>query len=231
MEEKMLSVTQFESTMTMPLDSQLAILSTWSEAALVAEARSGSAPAVEQLVSRYETRLFRLAWNITSNHEDAEEVVQNAFFKAFQNLAAFRGDSSFYTWLVRIATNEALMKIRGHRFREVSVDAPKEAEDHIFFTELQDWAPTPEQRYSQQELSEILETTINKLESGYRIVFQLRDIEGLSTEETARTLDLSLPAVKSRLRRARFQLRNLLDPYFRVGRRALRSPRVNEMVE
>ena len=87
------------------------------EAQAVARARNGCAAAIEQLVGGYESRIFRLARNITGNHEDAEEVVQNAFFKAFLSFAAFRGDSRFYTWLVRIAVNEALMKIRSRGVR------------------------------------------------------------------------------------------------------------------
>lgn len=185
------------------------------EGALIAEAKDGSSAAVEDLVRRYERRLFRLAQNITSNYEDAEEVVQNAFVKAFQNLASFRGESRFYTWLVRIATNEALMKIRGRRFRQVSIDSPKEAQERSDAREIEDWGPNPEERYSQEELRTLLTVTINKLDPGYRIVFQLRDIEGLSTDETATVLGLSLPAVKSRLKRARLRLRNSLDVYFR----------------
>jgi RNA polymerase sigma-70 factor (ECF subfamily) len=185
------------------------------EAEIITEARNGSATAIEQLVERYERRLFRTARNITGNHEDSEEVVQNAFVKAFRNLASFRGDSRFYTWLTRIAVNEGLMKIRGRRPKEISIDDSDERENPIIPEELQDWGPTPEERYSQEELRTILETTIDKLAQRYRIVFQLRDIEGFSTEETAQMLGLSIPSIKTRLRRARIQLRNSLDIYFR----------------
>ncbi len=124
---------------------------------------------------------------------------------AFRNFAAFRGDSGFYTWLVRIAVNEALMKIRSRGFREVSIDRAKDSEDgeeKTISQELQDWGPNPEQRYS-------------KLAPRYRIVFHLRDIEGFSYKETAQTLHLSLATVKSRTRRARLLLRDSLDAYFR----------------
>jgi RNA polymerase sigma-70 factor (ECF subfamily) len=183
---------------------------------LVVRARSGSPAAIEQLVERYERRLFRLARNITGSHEDAEEVVQNAFVKAFRNLGAFRGDSRFYTWLVRIAVNEGLTKIRRKHLREVSIDSEENAEDRFMRRELEDWGPNPEERYSQEELRRILETSINELDPGYRIVFQLRDVEGFSTEETASILALSLSAVKTRLLRARLQLRDSLDVYFRA---------------
>ena len=120
-----------------------------------------------------------------------------------------------YTWLVRIAVNEALMRIRGHRFTEVSIENVSDSHDHIVPHELEDWGPNPEERYSQEELRRVLEMTVSGLAPGYRIVFQLRDVEGFSTEETARTLDLSVPAVKTRLQRARLELRNSLDIHFR----------------
>jgi RNA polymerase sigma-70 factor (ECF subfamily) len=197
------------------------VLNRDDEAALVVDARGGSAVAIQSLIGRYERRLFRLAWNITSNHEDAEEVVQNAFVKAFQNLSTFQGTSRFYTWLVRIAVNEALMKIRRIRRRrvcEVSVEDTKENDDSAVPRELQDWRPNPEHQYSQVELRTILERTINELDPAYRIVLHLRDIQELSTEETARTLDLSPAAVKARLRRARLQVRDALHNCFRWPR-------------
>jgi RNA polymerase sigma-70 factor, ECF subfamily len=199
------------------------------ESQLVAWAGNGCGAAIEQLVGRYESKVFRLARNITGNHEDAEEVAQNAFFKAFLNLAAFRRDSRFYTWLVRITVNEALMKIRGRRFKEVSIHRAKcteEGEEQTISQEPQDWGPNPEQRYSQEELRGILETAISKLAPGYRTVFHLRDIEGFSSKETAQTLHLSLATVKSRTLRARLQLRDSLDSYFRPmkGKRKSRRP-------
>jgi RNA polymerase sigma-70 factor, ECF subfamily len=181
----------------------------------IVQACDGSHAAIELLVSRYESRIFRLARNITGNHKDAEEVVQNAFVKAFQNLATFRGDSRFYTSLVRITINQALMKIRSRRFREVSIDQARETEGDMTPSRPEDWGPNPEEQYSQEELRRILETAISELVPEYRIVFQLRDVEGLTTNETARALDLSVTAVKTRLGRARLQLRNSLDVYFR----------------
>jgi RNA polymerase sigma-70 factor, ECF subfamily len=195
-------------------------LTEWDEQDVVARAKSRSETAFDELVKHYERRVFRLAQNITRNNEDAEDVVQNAFVKAFQNLPGFRGDSRFYTWLVRITVNEALMKVRRRRPRqkEVSIDESKETDDSRVPLEIEDWGPNPEQRYSKQELQQILATIINKLKPGYRTVFQLRDIEGLSTEETAQALALSSSAVKTRLQRARMALRNSLDKYFRPPR-------------
>ena len=186
-----------------------------NEGALVASAKGGDLRAFEELVQRYERKIFRLAQNITQNHEDAQDVVQDAFLKAFSHLGNFQGDSRFYTWLVRIAVNEALMKLRKRRPGQVSLDDNIETEDDVMPREVEDWGPTPEQRYAQSELHRILNEAIGSLDPGLRIVFQLRDVEEFSTEETAQTLRLSIPAVKSRLLRARLKLRQKLDPYFR----------------
>jgi RNA polymerase sigma-70 factor, ECF subfamily len=181
----------------------------------VAEARGGSLHAFEQLVDRYEARVFRVAQSITRSRADAEEIMQDAFVKAFENLSHFRGNSRFYTWLVRITINEGLMKVRRHRLNEISIDDAPENENGALPRELEDWGPTPERRYLQKELQGILANAIDELAPGYRTVFQLRDVEGFSAEETARSLNLSVPAVKTRLRRARFQLRQLLNKFFK----------------
>ncbi len=186
----------------------------FNEEQLVAEAREGSFSAFEQLVDQYEARIFRLAQSIARNHEDAEEITQNAFVQAFRNLIRFRGDSRFYTWLVRITINEGLMKTRGRRVDEISIDDLLEREEGAQPREFQDWGPSPEQRYSHVELGEILAAHIRQLPSNYRRVLQLRDVEGFSTEETARALNLSLATVKTRLRRARLRLQESLGECF-----------------
>lgn len=192
-----------------------------SEHELIAQAKAGSAVAFERLIERYERRIFRLAQNITRNREDAEDVMQNALVKAFLNLQGFREDSRFYTWLVRITLNEALMGIRRRRSNEISMDDSADPDGPVLREELEHWGPSPEQNYSQRQMQTILATTIRKLSPGDRIVFQLRDVEGLSTEETAQTLALSISAVKSRLQRARLRLRKSLNRYF--GPRARKS--------
>ncbi|HTE90955.1 MAG TPA: sigma-70 family RNA polymerase sigma factor [Terriglobales bacterium] len=185
------------------------------ELTLVQAAKSGDVSAFEELVRRYDRNVFRIAQHITQNREDAEDVVQDAFLKAYSNLAQFQGQSKFYTWLVRIAVNEALMKLRRRRpERTVSLDEEVKTEEDSVPREVADWSPNPEQQYSQAELREILSKTIQGLPPGFRTVFVLRDVEGLSTEETADALDLSIPAVKSRLLRARLQLRERLSRYF-----------------
>jgi RNA polymerase sigma-70 factor, ECF subfamily len=185
------------------------------EGALVAAAKGGDITAFETLVGRYERKIFRLAQNITQNKEDAEDVMQEAFLKSYQHLGEFQGNSRFYTWLVRIAVNQALMKLRKRRPNQVSLDEDVDTGEDTIPREVEDWGPSPEDRYEQSELGDILSTTIAELEPPFRIVFQLRDIEELSTEETAEALGLSVPAVKSRLLRARLKLRQRLNRYFK----------------
>jgi len=196
------------TSVTAPVDNELE---------LVTAARSGDISAFETLVNRYERKIFRLGMNITGSREDAEDVMQEAFLKAYEHLPEFQGNSRFYTWLVRIAVNQALMKLRKRRPNEISLDDEIDTGEDSFFREVEDWGPTPEERYKQAELQGILSEVINELDPSFRIVFQLRDIEELSTEETAEALHLSVPAVKSRLLRARLKLRQKLNRYFRQG--------------
>src|SRR5689334_19230615 len=185
------------------------------ELALVRAAKAGDDSAFEELVRRYDRNVFRIAQHITQNREDAEDVVQEAFLKAYGNLAKFQEQSKFYTWLARIAVNEALMKLRRRKpERTVSLDEDVKTEDDSLPREVADWSPNPEQQYTQAELREMLDKTIHGLPATFRTVFVLRDVEGLSTEETAEALELSIPAVKSRLLRARLQLRERLNKYF-----------------
>jgi RNA polymerase sigma-70 factor, ECF subfamily len=182
---------------------------------LVAAAKAGDPKAFEELVNRYEKKIFRLTMNITRNKEDAEDAMQDAFMKAYSHLHTFEQESRFYTWLVRIAANEALMRLRKRRANQFSLDEPIEGDDEIIPRDIEDWGPSPEQRYAQSELHEILNKVIDQLSPEFRVVFVLRDVEGLSTEETASTLGISVAAVKSRLLRARLRLRQKLDRYFR----------------
>ena len=191
------------------------------ELTLVQAAKRGDDSAFEELVRRYDRNVFRIAQHITQNREDAEDVVQEAFLKAYGNLAQFQEQSKFYTWLVRIAVNEALMKLRRRKpERTVSLDEDIKTEDDSLPREIADWSPNPEQQYTQAELRDILDRTIHGLPATFRTVFVLRDVEGLSTEETAEALELSVPAVKSRLLRARLQLRERLNKYFQKRERS-----------
>jgi RNA polymerase sigma-70 factor (ECF subfamily) len=186
------------------------------EAALVAQAKEGDAQAFTTLVNRYSGKIFRLAQHITQNQEDAEDVLQDAFLKAYTHLDSFAGNSKFYTWIVRIAVNESLMKLRKRKSDKlVSLDEPVDTGEEEVVREVAVWEQTPETKFSQTELRKILDDTIDELDPIYRTVFLLRDVEELSTEETAEALGLSVPAVKSRLLRARLQLREKLTRVFK----------------
>ncbi len=183
---------------------------------LVRLAQGGDAEAFAKLVARHENSIYRLARNITQNAEDAEDVLQDTFLKAYEHLGEFRGDSKFYTWLVRIAVNQALMKLRRRKSdRLVSLDETFDTGEETLVREIAVWGEDPEELYSQEELRRILASAIESLPPIFRTVFALRDIEELSTEETAQILNLSVPAVKSRLLRARLRLREHLTRYFK----------------
>jgi len=183
---------------------------------LVAQARTGDAQAFSELVSRYERKIYRLAKNITQNNEDAEDVLQDTFLKAYEHLDSFQGNSKFYTWIVRIAVNEALMKLRKRKSdRTVPLDEPMDLGEETVEREIAVWEDNPEQRYSREEMQQILNDAVDTLKPDFRTVFALRDIEELSTEETAEALGISIPAVKSRLLRARLALREKLTRQFK----------------
>src|SRR2546426_11605170 len=195
--------------------AQLVVTETASDdLALVHASKSGDVAAFEELVKRYDRKLFRIAQALTHNLEDAQDVVQEAFLKAFQHLGQFRENSKFSTWLIRITLNQSLMKLRKRRLREVSIDDDFQSEEDNLPIDVADWAPNPEELYRAAELREILRKTLQELGPGLRVVFVLRDIEGLSLEQTAEALDLSLSAVKARSWRARLQLRERLSKYF-----------------
>ena len=188
----------------------------FDESTLVAQAKAGDQNAFAELVNRYERKIYRLAKNITRNDEDAEDVLQDAFLKAYTHLDNFKGDSKFYTWLVRIAVNEALMRLRKRKTdRSVPLDEPVELGEETVQREIAVWEDNPEQQYSQEEWRRILDEAVDSLKPDFRTVFVLRDIEELSTEETAETLGISVPAVKSRLLRARLALRETLTRQFK----------------
>ncbi|MGC9969529.1 MAG: sigma-70 family RNA polymerase sigma factor [Bryobacteraceae bacterium] len=190
--------------------------SEFDEAVLVAQAQQGGAEAFTELVNRYERNIFRLARHITQNPEDAEDVLQETFMKAYEHLVDFQGNSKFYTWLVRIAVNQSLMKLRKRKTdASVSLDEPYDTGEETVTREIAVWDPNPELTYSREEMREILEKAVESLPPVFRTVFVLRDIEELSTEETAALLNLSIPAVKSRLLRARLRLREKLTRYFK----------------
>jgi RNA polymerase sigma-70 factor (ECF subfamily) len=213
-------VTPTDSAITLPNE----------DLALVQAAQEGSITAFEELVKRHERRMFRIARHLLHNREDAQDAVQDAFLKAFQKLVQFQARSKFSTWLARITVNEALTRLRKQPVRWSSLgDDPRDEPDALP-REIADWAPNPEMLYTASEFREILEKNLRRLKPRLRTVFLLRDVEGLSLEETAQSLGLSVAAVKARSWRARFQLREWLDHYFRKERRlAVRPPAMHEM--
>ena len=186
------------------------------ELKLVHAAKAGDVSAFEELVKRYDRNVFRIAQHITQNREDAEDVVQDAFLKAYRNLDRFQEQSKFYTWLVRIAVNVALGKLRKRAlWKESSLDQPREGEDGSFIPlEVESWREDPEKACLNSELQQILADVIQTLDPKSRTIFTLRDVEKFSIEETATMLGLSIPVVKTRLLRSRLKLREELTKYF-----------------
>jgi RNA polymerase sigma-70 factor (ECF subfamily) len=181
---------------------------------LVHACKKGDVTAFEQLVKRYGRRLLRISQTVTRNREDSEDAVQEALLKAFQNLAEFREDSQFSTWLIRITVNQSLMKLRKQRtHKEVSMDEDFQADGDVLPLNVPDRAPNPEQLCWASELRDILVRTVEELRPILRTVFVLRDVEGLSIEQTAQVLNLSQAAVKARLWRVRIHLRERLNRY------------------
>lgn len=186
------------------------------ESDLIARSRQGDGQAFTLLVNRYERKIFRLAKHITQNVEDAEDVLQETFLKAYEHMDGFQEQSKLYTWLVRIAVNESLMKLRKRRTGKLlSLDENIDTGEETVAREIAVWDDNPEQRYSREEMQSILRQAIDSLPPIFRTVFVLRDVDELSTEEAAEALGISVPAVKSRLLRARLQLRDRLTKFFK----------------
>ena len=163
----------------------------------------------------YSGVIYRLALKMLESPQDAEDALQETFIKAYKGLAKFDGRSSLSTWLYRIATNEALMMLRKRKHLTISFDEPFKSDDELQAPlQITDWCCLPEQELMSSEARQYLGEAIEALPHSLRVVFLLRDIEGLSTRETGAVLDLSETAVKTRLSRARFRLRELLTGYY-----------------
>jgi len=179
------------------------------------EVQTGNRSEFAKLINAHSNQIFRLAIKILGNEQDAEDVLQNTFLKAFQKIGSFEGRSNVSTWLFRIATNEALMLIRKQKpemnVSEFSDDDNDEVESPVQFI---DWCCLPESELMSDETRHVMDKAIYQLSEALRIVFILRDIEGLSIQETSQVLDLSETAVKTRLLRARLKLREQLSTYF-----------------
>lgn len=199
-----------------------------SDSELVARAQAGELDAFEALTSRYEQRVYSLALRMLRHEQDAEDVTQQTFLSALEGLGGFRGDAAFSTWLLRVATYAALKIIRKRQGLDtVSLEEatePAEGYDSIPHPEyIADWRQSPEELVQRNETRRLLDEALARLDEKHRLVFLLRDVEGLSVRETAKALGLSEANTKVRLLRARLQLREELtrtlgNPERRVAR-------------
>ncbi len=176
--------------------------------------KTGDEEAFSRLVEAYAPRLYRLLLKMLRHPQDAEDALQETFVKAYRALPDFDGRAQLSTWLYRIAVNEALMIIRRKEIETISVDAPTGPDDEAGPYDLVDWCCLPEDELLTAEARQVLEEAVARLPASLRMVFLLRDVEGLSTRETAEALGISEGAVKVRLSRARERLRRLVSAYF-----------------
>lgn len=183
--------------------------------------KSGEEWAVEAMIDRFNVRVYNLAMSILRNESDAEEIVQDVFMTVYNKIDSFKGDSAFYSWIYRICVNACLMKLRSRkRMESVPIDdfMPVFTGTGEHISMVNDWSREVEKKVLNRELGEVLRTFISELSEKYRVVLVLSDVEGLSNEETANILGLTIPAVKSRLHRARLFLRERLESYVMEGK-------------
>jgi len=183
--------------------------------ALVRLAQDGDTRAFDELVVRYRDKVYRLSFKILRHEEDAAEALQDAFTSAFRGLKNFKAESTFSTWLYRVATNASLMKYRRRRDDHFSLEQSQSNQPDAEPLAIPDWSQQPLEELLDAETREVMEEGLRRLPEDLRTVFILRDEEGHSNAEVAEMLELSVPAVKSRLHRARIALRDRLDRYFR----------------
>ena len=183
--------------------------------------RLGEPAAVEALFDRYHGKVYGLTVSILKNQSDAEEAVQDVFLTVVRKADRFRGNSALYSWIYPICVNTCLMRLRkGRRTEAVPIDEflPAFTEEGVHAGPVRDWSRTVERRMLDKELGQVIRRFTDELSEKYRVVFVLSDVEGLSNEETAKILGLTIPAVKSRLHRSRLYLRERLSRYLRDGR-------------
>jgi RNA polymerase sigma-70 factor (ECF subfamily) len=183
------------------------------DASLVAAAKCGDAISIETLIQRRQGNVMRLAQSITRNHADAEEVMQSAFFLAFQRLNSFQGESLFYNRLVRLGRNQSLAALRKRRSRDIPLELSTEATHSRESAEMADRHLSPEECVSQQEMKDVVVEAVGRLKPSFRTAIEVHYLQENSTEETARILQLSGEALKSRLHRARRKLREALKEH------------------
>ena len=188
---------------------------------LLEELRKGSPEAVEALFERFHGKIYGLAMSILKNESDAEEAAQDVFLTVFRKADTFQGNSALYSWIYRICVNACLMRLRGKRRQDtVSIEEfmPVFTEEGKHAGTVDDFGKEVERKMLNKELGQVIKKHTEDLSEKYRVVFVLSDVEGLSNEETAQILGLSVPAVKSRLHRARLFLREKLTRYLQEGK-------------
>ena len=187
---------------------------------LIAGLRAGSSSAVDELLRLYQGKIFNLAMSILKNESDAEEAAQDVFMTVIRKVGTFQGNSAFYSWIYRICVNTCLMRLRGKRRNEtVSIEEfmPVFTDEGMHASPMDDWSKEVERDALNEELGKMIRKYTEELSEKYRVVFVLSDVEGLSNEETAKILGLTVPAIKSRLHRARLYLREQLSRYLQDG--------------
>jgi RNA polymerase sigma-70 factor, ECF subfamily len=184
---------------------------------LVAQAQDGKLEAFEELVRRHSKSIYRTLIAILGDPNDAQDAMQDALLSAFKHVGLFQGHSKFSTWLVSIARNTAIQRLRGRRNSESLDEGDCEEERGFRPRQVRDWKDNPEQCYSKSEIRQLVQRGVLELPAKYRLVVMLRDIEQFSTDEVARLLGLSVPAVKVRLLRGRLMLREWLSPHFAIS--------------
>jgi RNA polymerase sigma-70 factor (ECF subfamily) len=194
----------------------------WKEdEGLLERLRKGEPGAVEEMLRLYQGKIFSLAMSILKNESDAEEATQDVFMTVIRKVNTFKGNSAFYSWIYRICVNTCLMRLRGRRREDtVAIEdfMPVFTEEGMHASPVDDWSKEVERKALNEELGKMIRKFTEELSEKYRVVFVLSDVEGLSNEETAKILGMSVPAVKSRLHRARLYLREQLSRYLREGK-------------
>lgn len=176
---------------------------------LVKRSQQGDINAFEQLISKYQQKVYNIAYRLMGNAEDASDLAQEAFIKTYKSIKNFRGDASFSTWLHHIVMNVCRDELRKRsRHKISSLDEPVTTEEGQVNREVTDWSNSPEQAYEQKESKETLQKLIDTLSPEYRLIIVMREMQGFSYEEIAHQLDISLGTVKSRLSRARKYLKD-----------------------
>ncbi|MCX7918997.1 MAG: sigma-70 family RNA polymerase sigma factor [bacterium] len=191
-------------------------LSELEEKELITRSKSGDVDAFTELVNRNEQKIYTLAYYLLNNREDAEDILQETFLRAYNNLSSFREEASFSTWLHRITTNLVISRFRKKKLKTESLDEPIVIDhEEMKQREIVDWSDIPDKTLLKKELNQVIDSAITALPLVYRTVITLRDIEGLSNEEVSKILGISIAAVKSRLHRARLFVREKLDAYLK----------------